>query len=125
MYSLHYSCIFSYAWTITYCGQCGSHLGWKFTQVTERRGQFWGLRSVCLIEGTGDVQIESTEHHPSVTGMHVQLLQFSDEEDDDEYKDNDSYEDIDQSLDFDSENCFQEEGPEGDHAGDSNSRDSD
>jgi hypothetical protein len=81
-----------------------------------------------LIEGTGDVQIESTEHPSNVIDMHAQLLQFPDnEDDDDEYNDNDSYDDIDidQSLNIGSKIRFQEEETDGDHVGNSNSCNSD
>ena len=39
-----------YAWTIAECGQCGNHLGWRFTSV--KRGlhpsKFWGLTRASL-----------------------------------------------------------------------------
>jgi len=80
-----------YAWTIAYCDRCGQHLGWKFTGVNGTCGEFWGLRSLCLLEGSDDVQIESHE----VAGNGIAALQRPDSDDDDFYED-----------EVDDENCY-------------------
>jgi hypothetical protein len=54
-------------------------------------GEFWGLRSLCLLEGSDDVQIESHE----VAGNGIAALQRPDSDDDDFYED-----------EVDDENCY-------------------
>jgi len=40
-----------YAWTIIYCANCRSHIGWKYTAVGKdlRPNVFWGLRRPALL----------------------------------------------------------------------------
>eukprot|EP01134_Creolimax_fragrantissima_P000718 CFRG0718T1 len=39
-----------YAWTILNCGQCGHHLGWRFTAASQLRPNiFWGLRRASVM----------------------------------------------------------------------------
>lgn len=38
-----------YAWTVAYCDNCGSHLGWKFTTKKKLEPKkFWGLTRAAL-----------------------------------------------------------------------------
>lgn len=50
--STEFSWFPGYAWTITGCGVCHNHLGWKFTAVEEETlpKEFWGLRknAICM-----------------------------------------------------------------------------
>ncbi|XP_077862766.1 protein cereblon-like [Saccoglossus kowalevskii] len=50
-----------YAWTITQCRGCASHMGWKFTSVKKKLkpDKFWGLCRSSLIPGLLDQDRDS------------------------------------------------------------------
>jgi len=43
-----------YAWEVTYCGQCKTHLGWSFGAMAPdaEPSRFWGLLKKALVQGS-------------------------------------------------------------------------
>ncbi|EPS57480.1 hypothetical protein M569_17337, partial [Genlisea aurea] len=47
-----YSWFPGYAWSLTECTECGSHMGWHFaaTKAKMKPESFWGLRSSQVVD---------------------------------------------------------------------------
>ncbi|KAH7574286.1 hypothetical protein ACOSQ2_008672 [Xanthoceras sorbifolium] len=57
-----YSWFPGYAWTISSCGTCETHMGWLFTATNKKLKpkSFWGIRSSQVVDGTLEDKTSST-----------------------------------------------------------------
>lgn len=49
----HFTWFPGYAWEVALCGQCATHLGWRYTAVDAETepATFYGLLSSALVQG--------------------------------------------------------------------------